>query len=540
MSYRRTFLRRTGTVVGGLALTGSAAANEGDHGRRQRSERDTIDPEDGSFVNRDGTALTLNGESFYFSGTNNFWLADPWTSKEAVTNFFEAAEELGVTTVRTWLFCALSKQDAPHPLQPTTEHVRDGTITEAAGEHFDHVIDQAAKHSIRLIFPLTNYWGAYGGMDAYLKASDTASDDYATADFYTDEDAQEYYRKFVETMLTRENTITGVQYKDDPTIMVWELANEPRAPKSAFDDGVSNVDVLGDWIADASTYIKSIDDNHLVSTGSEGFYADNPAYVYTRQGWEGQSFTNHHAIDTIDVCSLHLYPTSWGKSDVEEFGTHWIREHVQDAREEVGKPVYLGEFGVEVPRNQIGGAAPEEMERRNRIYDEWYGVLDDMDANGALVWQFTLDKRLQYNDGHYIVDDDEDTVQLMRGYAHRLRAKSGHLTFADAKRRQGRLKAFGDYDAPPAPTTLHVDAVGTIDADISWESVTDERTGLAYFSVYVDGEYQLAVHPNSTSTTVGGLSAGTTHEITLTAVDNAGNESAHSDVLAVTTSVQTE
>ena len=32
---------------------------------------------------------------------------------------------------------------------------------------------------------------------------------------------------FLQTVLNRYNKFTGVYYKDDPTIMAWELINEP-------------------------------------------------------------------------------------------------------------------------------------------------------------------------------------------------------------------------------------------------------------------------------------------------------------------------
>ena len=31
-------------------------------------------------------------------------------------------------------------------------------------------------------------------------------------------------------MITRTNKFTGVMYRDDPTILAWELMNEPRCP----------------------------------------------------------------------------------------------------------------------------------------------------------------------------------------------------------------------------------------------------------------------------------------------------------------------
>jgi mannan endo-1,4-beta-mannosidase len=72
------------------------------------------------------------------------------------------------------------------------------------------------------------------------------------------------YREQAKHIITRTNTITGKKYKDDPVIMSWELANEPRPMRPA-----ANEDYLK-WISSTAAFIKSLDKNHLVTTGHEG------------------------------------------------------------------------------------------------------------------------------------------------------------------------------------------------------------------------------------------------------------------------------
>ena len=39
--------------------------------------------------------------------------------------------------------------------------------------------------------------------------------------FYTDPDVVSAFKAYISNMLQRTNTITGLQYKDDPTIAAW-------------------------------------------------------------------------------------------------------------------------------------------------------------------------------------------------------------------------------------------------------------------------------------------------------------------------------
>jgi len=149
-------------------------------------------------------------------------------------------------------------------------------------------------------------------------------------DFYTDPRCRELYRRRVEAVLTRENTITGVEYREDPTIAMWELGNEIEWEEPWTHDDPS----LQPWVEEMAAHVKSIDDNHLVTTGEFG--------------WAGRNdFLADHAPDTVDCCSVHYYPGPLAydlASDPERSHPEFLASLVGTGQRELGKPVYVGEY----------------------------------------------------------------------------------------------------------------------------------------------------------------------------------------------------
>src|SRR2546426_133746 len=93
-------------------------------------------------------------------------------------------------------------------------------------------------------------------------------------------------------------------------------------------------------------------------------------------------------------------------------------------------------------------------------------------------------------------------------------------------------KAPADTQAPSIPTNLAVTVVSSSQIDLSWSPATD-NVGVTGYRVYRNGT--LAASPTGTSVSIVGLSAGTTYSFTVSAVDAAGNVSAPSAPLSVTT-----
>ena len=68
-----------------------------------------------------------------------------------------------------------------------------------------------------------------------------------------------------------------------------------------------------------SSYLKSLDSNHLVTVGEEGFwgyYDENAIYnpensVSPWASLTGNNFTAQHNFDSIDYASIHYWPDQW-------------------------------------------------------------------------------------------------------------------------------------------------------------------------------------------------------------------------------------
>ena len=185
------------------------------------------------FVQRAGPHLRVDGRTVRLAGTNNYYLH--YKSPAMRDAVLERAAAQGFDVVRTWGWFDVGNRDGSGGLQPK----QDGTSfqywdpnTQAPAyedgpdglEKLDGVIAKAGEEGLRLIIPFTNNWDAFGGMDQYVRWAGQDHHD----DFYTDPRIRGWYKDWVSHVLNRVNTVTGVAYKDDPTIMTWELANEPR------------------------------------------------------------------------------------------------------------------------------------------------------------------------------------------------------------------------------------------------------------------------------------------------------------------------
>ncbi|KAI0094184.1 glycoside hydrolase superfamily [Irpex rosettiformis] len=316
------------------------------------------------FVGVSGQKFVLGGSTFTVVGLNSYWVGLMGYSSTDINKAFADIASSGATAVRTWGF---NEVTSPNGIYYQSWSGSTPTInTGATGlQNFDNIVASAKAHGLKLIVALTNNWSDYGGMDVYVKQI-LGSPNHDL--FYTDAQVIAAFKNYIKTFVGR--------YVNEPTILAWELANEPRCKGSTgTSSGTCTTTTVTNWISNISAYIKSIDSNHLVAVGDEGFFNEpsNPSYPY--QGSEGVDFNANLAIKTIDFGTFHLYPESWGQSSnpsSSAWGSQWIADHAT-SQKSANKPVIIEEFGV--------------TSDQANVYTAWYNEVISSGLTGDLIWQ---------------------------------------------------------------------------------------------------------------------------------------------------------
>lgn len=151
-----------------------------------------------------------------------------------------------------------------------------GNYNEKALRRLDFTLAEMAKQGIRGILVLSNYWPFLGGFSDWMKYA-YPGENRRPEEFYTDLFVKSEWKKFIKMLINRKNTVTGVNYYDDPTIFAFELANEPRAQGYDLLVGKKPGETICSWAREMVAFIKSMDQNHMVSIGDEGT-SDKPSY----------------------------------------------------------------------------------------------------------------------------------------------------------------------------------------------------------------------------------------------------------------------
>jgi mannan endo-1,4-beta-mannosidase len=187
--------------------------------------------------------FVLDRAAFRFACANNYYLI--YKSRFMADAVFEAARDLGLRAIRTWGFIDRGSLD--------------GTVADSDPPgHKDGVYFQ--------------HWDPQRGAPAYNDGSDGLE----RLDYVVHRAAELGLKLIIPPnrvahLLDRINTLTGRRCADEPAILAWEFANEPRCPSSAA--------VLLRWVDQMRSFIRDLDSRHLVAAGDEGFF---------RRRWSGE------------------------------------------------------------------------------------------------------------------------------------------------------------------------------------------------------------------------------------------------------------
>jgi hypothetical protein len=302
-----------------------------------------------AFVTRSGAQLSLGGLPFRFGGANIEWLglagygpSDPeglhFPSHYEIDDALTTAKEMGVRVVRSQTMgdsvgCGLCIEPARGQFNP------------AAFERIDYALASARKRGIRIIPTIIGDDAQAGGTGCvYLRWRDISVPGCTIinmAPFWTDPTVIGDVEEHIKALLEHVNVYTGVAYKDDPTILGWDLLNGGGSPTP--------------WTRQIAQYVRSLDSHHLILSGAANV-----------------------GLAAVDVCVSFVYP-HWSLTPA--FVQSWI-----EACRSAGKPYIVYEYGWDLTnfptRPSLSGFLATLLADPEIVGDAFWALQAHADAHG--------------------------------------------------------------------------------------------------------------------------------------------------------------
>jgi mannan endo-1,4-beta-mannosidase len=343
------------------------------------------------FVRVEGHQFVRNGRPYHFVGTNlwygcNLGALAEGGDRDRLRRELDLLQSLGIDNLR--VLGASEGLDQHNtvwpPLQPEP-----GVYDQRLLDGLDFLLAEMAKRDMVAVVYLNNYWVWSGGMSQYVAwfegkpVPNPFLGEYSwpefmefSARFYNHSEANATFRRYTEMLINRENGYSGVRYRDDPTIMAWQLGNEPRPGEG--ESGKLNFGVFTEWVGETADFIRSLDPNHLISTGNEGLKGSIES---------AETYLDIHRFANIDYLTAHLWVLNWSwydplksegtYADAERRAIEYLDQHIAFA-EELGKPLVLDEFGI--PRDRHSYSPEAGTVSRDLFYSR---VFEHIQVNAA-------------------------------------------------------------------------------------------------------------------------------------------------------------
>ncbi|MBC8053168.1 MAG: cellulase family glycosylhydrolase [Sphingobacteriaceae bacterium] len=355
-----------------------------------------------SFIKTNNHQFTINNKPYYYIGTNYWYggllalIKDPNHGKKRLKKELDFLKAKGVNNLRILVGSEGKGQiNGVQRVSPVLQPER-GKFNLEILEGLDFLLYEMEKRNMHAVLFLSNNWEWSGGFLQYLNWNKVISDATMqskmswddlrdnTAKFYSCGPCKQDYNNQLRLILNHYNKYTKRTYINEPAIMAWELANEPRPMRP------SAAKLYSEWTSSVAKLIKSIDPNHLVTLGTEG-----------EMGTESMALLKEvHAPREIDYLTLHIWPKNWGwfkdtsivdsLPQVIKKSVNYINKHEALANE-LKKPLVLEEFGLPRDAHRFDAGSPTTSRDKyyQAVFNEWKkSKLNNGSIAGLNFWAF--------------------------------------------------------------------------------------------------------------------------------------------------------